>query len=93
MPLQPQGFKSPILGEIGRKFIASKKNYEEEFKIRTNGVGERCPQSDIWGVLNACGVRLTSDENNAMASLLSSLKDNFDQYSIKDFLAAIGLPV
>jgi len=42
MPLNPQGFKSPILGEIGRKFIASKKNYEEEFKIRTNGAGERC---------------------------------------------------
>jgi hypothetical protein len=32
MPLNPQGAKSPILGEIAKKLIASGKNYEEEFK-------------------------------------------------------------
>ena len=92
MPNSIQGAKSPILGEIGRKLIASGKNYEEEFKIRTNGVGDKCAESDIWGVLGACGVKLTSDENNALASLLTSLKDPYGSYPVMEILSSIGLP-
>jgi hypothetical protein len=92
MPLSVQGAKSPILGEIGRKIIASGKNYEEDFKLRTNRVGERCAESDIWGVLGACGVKLTSDENNTFASLLASLRDPYGQYPVMEILSSIGLP-
>ena len=92
MPLNPQGAKSPILGEIGRKLIASGKNYEEDFKSRTNGIGDRCAESDIWGVLGTCGVKLTSDENNAFSSLLLSLKDNYGTYPVMEVLSSIGLP-
>lgn len=38
MPQQPLGAKSAILDGIGKKFIQSGKNYEEEFKMR---IGEK----------------------------------------------------
>jgi len=58
--------------------IASGKNYEEEFKLRTNGTGERCTKAVFKDVLNACRVSLTSDENNALESLMYGLRDQFD---------------
>jgi hypothetical protein len=92
MPLSCQGAKTAILGEIGGKLIKSRKNYEVDFKLRTNWVGERCTESGIWGVLGACGVKLISDDKYTFASVLARLSDPYGQYSMMEILSSIVYP-
>jgi hypothetical protein len=52
----------------------------------------KCAESDIYGVLGTCGVKLSNDENTALSSLLATLRDTNGQYPVLDVLSSLGLP-
>ena len=65
------------MAEIGKKFIQSGKNYEEEFKMR---IGEKqataqvpkATEQELEQVMVSCGLRITTDEKLTLQAYLNS---------------------
>lgn len=97
MPLQPQGAKSAIMADIGKKIIAAGKNYEEEIKLR---IGEqqataqvpKITETEFEQVLASLGLRLTQDERLTLQAYITSVKDPNSFVPVMELLQSLGLP-